>query len=138
MQNIEKILIVNGTSSLKIIDDYLLKMDISYLDRVVMTKDMLLSIINEILVNEFGVNTIISSNNTSWSNILSTALKTDFWHHCHDIVNLYKRKGTVETLKDAIAFYGYTDSSLVEYWLQKNEVGDIGFYSLLRLKYNWV
>lgn len=44
-----------------------------------------------------------------------------------DLVNLYKKKGTPEALADILDYYGFTDADLVEYWLQKNNSGDLIF-----------
>lgn len=44
-----------------------------------------------------------------------------------DLVNFYKRKGTIETLVDVLDYYGYSDSSLVEFWLIKNNAGNLVF-----------
>lgn len=44
-----------------------------------------------------------------------------------DLVNFYKKKGTPETIVDVLDYYGFSDSDLVEYWLQKNESGNIVF-----------
>ena len=44
-----------------------------------------------------------------------------------DLVNFYKKKGTVETIIDILDYYGFTDSDIVEYWLVKNSSGDLVF-----------
>jgi len=44
-----------------------------------------------------------------------------------DLVNFYKKKGTPETLVDVLDYYGFSDTDLVEYWLQKDEFGNIIF-----------
>jgi len=44
-----------------------------------------------------------------------------------DLVNFYKKKGTVETVIDILDYYGFTDADIVEYWLVKNSSGDLVF-----------
>ena len=44
-----------------------------------------------------------------------------------DLVNLYKIKGTPLSLKRALDYYGLRNVDLSEYWLQKNESGEIIF-----------
>lgn len=44
-----------------------------------------------------------------------------------DLVNLYKKKGTPEALIDILDYYGFTDADLIEYWLLKNESGNLVF-----------
>lgn len=44
-----------------------------------------------------------------------------------DLVNFYKKKGTPETIVDVLDYYGYSDSDLVEYWLQKDQYGNLIF-----------
>jgi hypothetical protein len=44
-----------------------------------------------------------------------------------DLVNLYKIKGTPLSLKRALDYYGMRNVDLSEYWLQKNESGEIIF-----------
>jgi len=44
-----------------------------------------------------------------------------------DLVNFYKKKGTPETLVDVLDYYGFSDTDLIEYWLQKDQHGNIIF-----------
>lgn len=44
-----------------------------------------------------------------------------------DLVNLYKKKGSPEAMIDILDYYGFTDADLIEYWLMKNESGDLIF-----------
>jgi hypothetical protein len=44
-----------------------------------------------------------------------------------DLVNFYKKKGTPETLVDVLDYYGFSDTDLIEYWLQKDQYGNIIF-----------
>jgi hypothetical protein len=44
-----------------------------------------------------------------------------------DLVNFYKKKGTPETLVDVLDYYGFSDTDLVEYWLQKDQYGELIF-----------
>jgi len=44
-----------------------------------------------------------------------------------DLVNFYKKKGTPETMADVLDYYGFTDADLIEYWLRKDEFGNIVF-----------
>jgi len=46
-----------------------------------------------------------------------------------DLVNLYKVKGTPQTLIDVLQYYGLSDIDLAEYWLEKNSGGDLIFRS---------
>lgn len=55
---------------------------------------------------------------------LSTSSKANFFL---DLVNFYKKKGTPETLVDVLDYYGYADTDLIEYWLQKDEDGELVF-----------
>jgi len=45
----------------------------------------------------------------------------------YDLVNLYKIKGTPESISKALSYFGLTDINMVEYWLQKNSGGDLVF-----------
>ncbi|MCK5600978.1 hypothetical protein KAR91_03855, partial [Candidatus Pacearchaeota archaeon] len=44
-----------------------------------------------------------------------------------DLVNLYKKKGTPEALADILDYFGFSDSDVVEYWLEKNQFGNLVF-----------
>lgn len=44
-----------------------------------------------------------------------------------DLVSFYKKKGTPETLVDVLDYYGFSDTDLIEYWLQKDEYGTLIF-----------
>jgi len=44
-----------------------------------------------------------------------------------DLVNFYKKKGTPETLVDVLDYYGFSDTDLIEYWLQKDQYGNLIF-----------
>jgi hypothetical protein len=44
-----------------------------------------------------------------------------------DLVNFYKKKGTPETLVDVLDYYGFSDTDLIEYWLQKDQYGELIF-----------
>lgn len=44
-----------------------------------------------------------------------------------DLVNFYKKKGTPETIVDVLDYYGFSDTDLVEYWLEKNDYDEIVF-----------
>lgn len=58
------------------------------------------------------------------SDILSLTSRVNFFL---DLVNLYKIKGTPLAIKSAIDYYGLKDTDLAEYWLQKNEDGELIF-----------
>ncbi len=44
-----------------------------------------------------------------------------------DLVNFYKKKGTPETLADVLDYYGFSDTNIIEYWLMKDDSGDLIF-----------
>lgn len=44
-----------------------------------------------------------------------------------DLLNFYKKKGTPETLVDVLDYYGFSDTDLIEYWLQKDAYGNLIF-----------
>ncbi len=44
-----------------------------------------------------------------------------------DLVNFYKKKGSPETLVDVLDYYGFSDTDLIEYWLQKDQFGNLVF-----------
>jgi len=46
-----------------------------------------------------------------------------------DLVNLYKVKGTPQTLIDVLQYFGLSDIDIAEYWLEKNNSGDLVFKS---------
>lgn len=58
------------------------------------------------------------------SDILSLVSRVNFFL---DLVNLYKIKGTPLAVKSAIDYYGLKDTDLAEYWLQKDEQGELVF-----------
>lgn len=70
------------------------------------------------LLNSFG---FIFSTST-----LSFLTKANFFL---DLVNLYKVKGTPQTLIDVLQYFGLTDIDLAEYWLEKNSSGNLVFKS---------
>jgi hypothetical protein len=45
----------------------------------------------------------------------------------YDLVNLYKIKGTPDSIIKALSYFTFTDIDIVEYWLQKNNAGRIVF-----------
>lgn|GEM_PF-3516371 len=45
----------------------------------------------------------------------------------YDLVNLYKIKGTPQSIVKSLSYFGLTDLDLVEYWLQKNSSGQLVF-----------
>ena len=57
-------------------------------------------------------------------NLVPLSSKANFFL---DLVNFYKKKGTPETLVDVLDYYGFSDTDLVEYWLQKDEFGNLIF-----------
>ncbi len=44
-----------------------------------------------------------------------------------NLVSLYKKKGTPGALSDILSYFGFLDASIVEYWLIKNEYGNLVF-----------
>jgi len=46
-----------------------------------------------------------------------------------DLVNLYKIKGTPTAIRGILGYYGLSDVDLFEYWLQKDESGNLVFRS---------
>ena len=67
-----------------------------------------------ILINSFGYTEELGE--ITWKN------KIDFFY---DLVNLYKIKGTPESIERALAYFGIPDVDLIEYWLQYDEVGTL-------------
>lgn len=57
-------------------------------------------------------------------NLVPLTAKANFFL---DLVNFYKKKGTPETLIDVLDYYGFSDTDLVEYWLQKDQFGNLIF-----------
>ena len=57
-------------------------------------------------------------------NLVPLTTKANFFL---DLVNFYKKKGTPETLVDVLDYYGFSDTDLIEYWLQKDEYGNLIF-----------
>lgn len=57
-------------------------------------------------------------------NLVPLSSKANFFL---DLVNFYKKKGTPETLVDVLDYYGFSDTDLIEYWLQKDEYGNLIF-----------
>jgi len=55
---------------------------------------------------------------------LSSAAKVNFFL---DLVNLYKIKGTPLCISRVLSYFGLKQVELVEYWLQKNESGNLVF-----------
>lgn len=45
----------------------------------------------------------------------------------YDLVNLYKIKGSPESIIKALSYFGLSNVDIVEYWLQKNEAGELVF-----------
>ncbi len=45
----------------------------------------------------------------------------------YDLVNLYKIKGTPDSIIKALSYFTFTDIDIVEYWLQKNAAGRLVF-----------
>jgi len=56
---------------------------------------------------------------------LSHSNKIDFFY---DLVNLYKIKGTPESVERVLGYFGIPDVELVEYWLQYNSSGQLVFH----------
>ena len=44
-----------------------------------------------------------------------------------DLVNFYKKKGTIETIVDVLDYYGFSDADLTEYWLEQDAGGNLIF-----------
>lgn len=44
-----------------------------------------------------------------------------------DLVNLYKKKGTPEAMADILDYYGFSDADIIEYWLVKDQFGNLVF-----------
>lgn len=59
-------------------------------------------------------------------NSLSSLTKANFFL---DLVNLYKVKGTPQTLIDVLQYFGLSDIDIAEYWLEKNSSEDLVFRS---------
>ncbi len=57
-------------------------------------------------------------------NLVPLSAKANFFL---DLVNFFKKKGTPETLVDVLEYYGFSDTDLVEYWLQKDVHGNFIF-----------
>jgi hypothetical protein len=53
-----------------------------------------------------------------------------------DLVNLYKLKGTPSGLVQALNYYGLTNIEFVEYWLMKNNIGQLVFKGINVLEEN--
>jgi hypothetical protein len=57
-------------------------------------------------------------------NLVPLTTKANFFL---DLVNFYKKKGTPETLVDVLDYYGFSDTDLIEYWLQKDQYNNLVF-----------
>jgi len=71
--------------------------------------------INE-LIRSFGFNGPLGE--------LTRDNKINFFY---DLVNLYRIKGTPQSVIKALSYFGLTNLDLVEYWLQKNTSGQLVF-----------
>lgn len=58
---------------------------------------------------------------------LETGLNLNKINFLLDLVNLYKIKGTPESIVSALEYYGITNIDLIEYFLKKDEKGEIIF-----------
>lgn len=66
------------------------------------------------LFNSFGFTDLLLN--------ISHKNKIDFFY---DLVNLYKIKGTPESISRVLGYFGLQDIDLIEYWLQYNNKGDL-------------
>ena len=73
--------------------------------------------INE-LIRSFGFDISTSINNLSYYN------KAEFFL---DLVNIYKIKGTPKSISKILDYFGVANIDLVEYWLQKDDNGNLIF-----------
>jgi len=63
---------------------------------------------------------------TKYLELLPFLTKVNFFL---DLVNLYKIKGTPQSLIQALNYYGLTDLEIAEYWLKRNPSGILKFYA---------